>query len=119
MEIDLTSKILICELYAWMDGGSVTLICKNDLGQHFEIEFVQSVILNPRIVTKIPGRLYFDKKLVSERSDLEKVLLKNLEEAEMKNLTELDMQILEERIKYVKSDQYLIDSKETEKLKFK
>jgi len=119
LEIDLKYKIVIQELKAWMDGGSVTLDCKNDKGQRFEIEFVQEVVLNPREFNKIPGRLYFNGKLVDERSDLERKILENLEKAKLKNFTKLEENILNEKIKYIKSEQFLLNIKKTEKLKFK
>ncbi len=116
MEIDLNDKIIIQEFKTWMDGGSVMLDCTNEKGQQFEIEFVQSVILNPREFDRIPGRLYFCKKLVEERSDLERILLNSLKKVKLENFTQLEEEILQERIRYVKSNQFILDIEKTKNL---
>ncbi|WP_025665521.1 hypothetical protein [Aquimarina megaterium] len=110
MEIDFTSQILIQELSAWMDGGSVTLHCMNKKKQEFEIEFVQNVNWNILEFEKLPGRIYLNGNLISQRSDMEEKLIGNLETAALINSSDLDETILKEKIDYIKSEQFILDS---------
>jgi len=111
MEIDLKSKIEILELSAWMDGGSVTLKCKNDLDQNFEIEFVQNVIWIILRDYKLTGRLYLNEKLIPQRSKLEFLIVENLQRYAIKTLKKLEKAVLKEKIDYILSENYLTDTK--------
>ncbi|MBL0686172.1 hypothetical protein [Aquimarina mytili] len=110
MQIDFTSQILIQELSTWMDGGTVTLNCTNQKKQKFEIELVQNVNWNILEFEKLPGRIYFNGNLISKRSDTEKILIESLENALLINASDLDETILQEKIDYIKSEQYILDS---------
>jgi len=94
--IDFNSKIEIEELIAWMDGGTVTLKCRNKLNQKFEIEFVQNVFWELHESLKIPGRIYLDKKLVAQRSDLETKIIMALKMSHLKSKNTLEQKILDE-----------------------
>jgi len=115
LEIDLKLKTEILELQSWMDGGSVTLVCLNQKKQEFKIHFVQNVIWEILENSKLSGRIYFNDKLVEQRSEHEELIIKILDDSTFKNLNKLRMEILKEKIQYVKSEQYLIDVK---KIKF-
>lgn len=117
MKIDFTSKIIIREVQSYMDGGSAIFICKNDSNQEFQIEFVQNVfweILESH--NRLPGRIYLDDKLVDQRSELEGFIIKSLENSSFIS-TKIEKTILKEKIKYVKSEQYLIDVKKVKTYK--
>lgn len=113
--IDFNSKIEIEELLAWMDGGSITLKCRNNLNQEFEIEFVQNVSWNLYESLNIPGRIYLDKKLIEQRSDLETKIVNALKTAELKSKDSLDQKILKEKLDYVNSESYLTDQERIKK----
>jgi hypothetical protein len=117
--INFNSNIIIHDLAAWMDGGSVTLKCENLIGQKFEIEFYQNMILD-YFPGKIPGRLYLNQNRIEVRSELEKSIIASLETAELeydKSLPEYPfvVELLKEKIDYVKSNQYLKDYSVTSK----
>lgn len=115
--IDFGSKIEIEELLAWMDGGSITLKCKNDLNQKFEIEFVQNVSWNLYESLNIPGRIYLDRKLIDQRSDLETRIVNGLKTAKFHSTDSLDHKILKEKLDYVNSEKYLTDQEKIKKVK--
>ncbi len=110
MKIDFTSQILIKNLSAWMDGGSVTLNCSNEKKQEFEIEFMQNVSWDILEFEKFPGRIYLNGNLIVQRSEVEKKLIKSLEKVTHINPSDLDKTILKEKIDYIKSEQFLFDS---------
>lgn len=103
MIVYLTSKTIIVELWAWMDGGSVTLLCKNAMNQEFKVDFVQNVAWRMLEQNKIPGRLYFDDELITQRSEIEESILANLENADYTNLNKLKREILFEKLEYIRS----------------
>ena len=115
MEIDLKLKTEFLELQSWMDGGSLTLVCLNKKKQEFKIHFVQNVIWEILENSKLSGRIYFNDKLVEQRSELEKLIIKNIDNSTLIYLSKLEKEILKEKIQYVKSKQYLID---VNKIKF-
>ncbi len=114
--IDFNSKIEIKELVIWMDGGSITLKCKNNLNREFEIEFVQNISWDLYDFLNIPGRIYLDKKLVNQRSDLEEKILCGLKEAKFSSKSSLDQKILKEKLDYVNSEEYLTDQEKIKKV---
>jgi hypothetical protein len=109
--INLNSKITIEELHAWMDGGSVTLICRNDQHQKFEIEFVQNVDLELYDPNRIPGRIYLNKHLIDQRSELEIQIIKGLKTVQKELKDHLERRILQEKLDYIHSENYLTDQK--------
>ncbi len=92
-----------------MDGGSLTLICENEKKQEFKIHFTQNVIWETIKELKLPGRIYFNDKLINQRSKIENSIIKNIENANFKDLSELKKGILKEKVQYVKSERYLKD----------
>jgi hypothetical protein len=115
--INFESKIEIEELLAWMDGGSITLKCRNNLNQEFEIEFVQNVSWDLYESLNIPGRVYLDKKLITQRSDLETKIVNALKVAKLHSKDSLDQKILKEKLDYVNSEKYLTDQEKIKKAK--
>lgn len=115
--IDFELKIEIVELIAWMDGGSVTLKCRNNLNQEFEIEFVQNVIWDLYEPLNIPGRIYLDKKLINQRSNLETKIINALKTANLKSKDSLEQKILIEKLEYVNSKKYLTDQTRINRVK--
>lgn len=92
-----------------MDGGSITLKCKNKLDQEFEIEFVQNVSWEIHSDQNIPGRIYLDQKIVNQRSHLETQMINRLKTAVIKSKNLLDQKMLDEKLDYVSSENYLKD----------
>ncbi len=115
-KIDFSLSIEIEDIATWMDGGSVTLQCRNKKNQEFEIEFVQHVSLVLYEHTNMPGRMYLNKKLVNQRSELENEIIEGLTTAKFKSNNFSDRLILEEKLNYVRSEKYLTDQ---EKIKIK
>ena len=114
--IDFESKIEIEELFSWMDGGSTTLKCRNKSNQEFEIEFVQNVSWDLYESHNIPGRIYLNKMLVDQRSDLESKIINELNSANLKSKDSLDKKILKEKLEYVNSEKYITDQRKIKKV---
>jgi len=94
---------------AWMDGGSITLKCENDLNQNFEIEFVQNVIWEVYDSQNLSGRIYLDKELIEQRSLLETEIINILRQAKMQSNDSLDLKMLNDKLDYVESGKYITD----------
>ncbi len=107
----LLDDIKILEVQVWMDGGSVSIRCSNSEGNEYIIEFQQHMILNTSADGKMPGRIYLNNKLVQERSELEKRIIFLLEKRIKRRKDKL---IIQEKIDYVQSNQYLKNNKEIE-----
>ena len=122
-EIIFDKTIIIKEIAIWMDGGSVTVKCQNEIGHTFDIEFVQNVIwdyptisnVTDQLSLKIPGRLYLNDQLIDIRSNLEERIIQSIETADKVILDETELQILDEKVKYIKSDSYLRDQEKLRK----
>jgi len=114
--IDFELKIEIKELLSWMDGGSITLKCRNKSNQEFEIEFVQNVSWELYESHNIPGRIYLNKMLVDQRSDLETKIINGLNSTNLKSMNSLDRKILNEKLEYVNSEKYLTDQIKIKKI---
>ncbi|WP_299621450.1 hypothetical protein [uncultured Tenacibaculum sp.] len=106
--IDFDSNIIIKDVATWMDGGSVTLTCKNDKEQNFKVHFVQNMIFEiPEDFEELPGRLYFNNELIEQRSDLERDIINSLEKKIVSGLGKLEKALLKEKLDYIKSEEYL------------
>jgi len=114
--IDFNSKIEIEDLFTWMDGGSITLKCRNNSNQEFEIEFVQNVSWNLYESHNIPERIYLNKVLIDQRSDLENNIITGLNNVDLKSMNALDKKILKEKLEYVISEKYLTDQEKIKKV---
>ncbi|MFY0628808.1 MAG: hypothetical protein JXR05_00425 [Flavobacteriaceae bacterium] len=109
MEIDFKSTIDILDIYSWMDGGSVTLKCKDRKRQKFDVEFKQNVFWEVYPSSQIPGRIYLNEILIEQRSELENQLLKSLTKSVFSIIDDIGKRLLIEKIEYVKSEKYLTD----------
>lgn len=112
--------IIINELAAWMDGGTVTFYCETLENKGIEIELIQRVNLQRSGSDKFPGALYLNNILVGLRSSLEKDILIGLKKAKFKeeiNITDLDKKILKEVIEYLESDELIEISKKAGRIK--
>jgi hypothetical protein len=113
-DLILIDEINILEVKAWMDGGTVTIICSNSKGIEFTIEFQQHTILISSPEGKMPGRIYLNKKLVEERSEIEKRILYILKKSIIEGKDKL---LIQEKIDYIQSSEYLKNNKEVENLR--
>ncbi|MEQ6124496.1 hypothetical protein AAON49_09865 [Pseudotenacibaculum sp. MALMAid0570] len=107
-QIDFASRIHITDNYVFMDGGSLSLTCKDKNGLKFNIDFIQRVFWEIYSWDKIPGRIYLNNVIVEQRSEEEKKILHSLENPIYLCGTDFE-ECLKESIKYVKSDKYLSD----------
>lgn len=111
-QINFLEGIIIDDLSAWMDGGSVTLHCTIKDERKIIIEVVQHVSLGKNEWTKIPGSLYLNNVLVSIRSPLERKIVKALKNATFSsdyktNSFKLDKRIIQEKIDFIESDNFI------------
>lgn len=108
--IDFSGGVLINELAAWMDGGSITFYCETNDNKGLEIELVQRVQLMKRDSQRFPGSLYLNRELVGIRSSLEEKILIGLNQAifnDKLKVTDLDKEILRNSIDYIRSDEFI------------
>lgn len=98
----------IRELYAWIDGGSITMNCSDKNGLNNTIEIVQNVSVEyHEEISKIPGRVYINNYLIDKRSSQENTILELLSKDLENQNTELNKEIVKEKIEWIKSNQYL------------
>jgi len=96
------------ELYAWMDGGSITLNYTDKNGLNNTIEIVQNVSKEYyEEMSKIPGRVYVNNDLINKRSNQEDTVLQQLSKDLENHNTELDKEVIKEKIDWINSTQYL------------
>ena len=100
----------ITDLYAWMDGGTVTVQLTTVNETSVEIEFVQKVFLDISERNPHPGRLLLNKQVVDLRSELETQILTILKQADfgVHSKSARDFKdCLEEAIDFIESDAYV------------
>lgn len=107
----LKDNIKILDVGAWMDGGSVSIICSNSKGNKYTIWFQQHMLLITSPDCKMPGRIYLNNKLIEERSEFENQILKVLKKLIIKSNYK---SLIQEKIDYVESDEYLKNNKKIE-----
>lgn len=96
------------ELNTWMDGGSITMNYTDNNGLNHTIEIVQNVSEEYyEEISKIPGRVYINNDVVDKRSNHEESILEQLGKDIEDQNTEHDEEIVKEKIKWIKSKQYL------------
>jgi hypothetical protein len=109
MNIDFSKETMITEANGFIDGGTLQLKCVNQ-GQSFIIEIMQSAILQMYDwEERISGRLYLNGVIVEQRSDLENQIIENIRNSNQSNLDKLDIRMVNEKIDYIKSNEYLTD----------
>jgi len=91
-----------------MDGGSATLICLNELGKEIVVEIVQNVSIQyTEELSKIPGRVYINNKLIVKRSKNEFELLICLENMVISKFEKSVEEILKKKIAFIRSQRYM------------
>jgi hypothetical protein len=110
--IDLAGRLLLDELVAWMDGGSVTLKLIDSNGKGFNVEFCQTMHLQKYPFTNTPGSFLYNDQEVPIRSDSENILLKALRNVRFKETIPVEEQItikawIQQLIDFVESEDYL------------
>ncbi|MDW3649476.1 MAG: hypothetical protein R8P61_20570 [Bacteroidia bacterium] len=107
MEIQL-EKLKFREIHIWMDGGSITLNFRDEKDKELMIELQQSATEEYlEEISKIPGRIYFDEKVIEKRSSEEEQILEYLKERIINKLEVLERRILEDQIRWIESPKYL------------
>jgi hypothetical protein len=105
-------NLIIEDVQAWMDGGTVTLITRDKELNNFEIEFVQKVSLVKRDNLPYPGSLLLDRKEVEVRSELESKILAAVKSADwgekiIDKEKKLLRQMIAECVNFITSDKYI------------
>jgi hypothetical protein len=95
-----------------MDGGSVTLKLINSKSTSFSVEFCQTMLLQKRSCTHIPGSFLFNNKELPIRSYGEKQLLSAIRNLRFKDSLPIDQvtatkEYIQELIDFVESEEYL------------
>ena len=112
LKINTTGQAEIIDIYAWMDGGSVTVKLATLNNEPFLIEFRQKADMRVTESNKYPGRLLLNNILVDIRSDLEANVIAILKKAiysdnslhETKDFREC----LQDAIKFVETNDYIL-----------
>ncbi len=117
LKINEAGQAEILDLYAWMDGGSVTVKLATTDKTPIEIEFVQKADLRVNERNPNPGRLLINNNVVDVRSDLEAEIITVLKKACYSNDPSLDnksfRECLNDAIKFVETNEYILIAKQT------
>ncbi|TGE28100.1 hypothetical protein [Hymenobacter metallicola] len=110
--LDFTAPPVLKQILCWMDGGSVTLNLCDCRAKPFSVEFSQTINLDKDYAAKysdshIPGSFLLNDAAVPIRSNDEQIILDALKQLNLKNQSALEQQILQERIAFVESEEYL------------
>ena len=110
--LTLAQPLLLDELLAWMDGGTVTLQLIDRHNQAVSVEFVQRMSLKQYPHAPTPGSFVFENEEVPIRSTIETQLLKSLRQLRFKETLrgeqlQLSRQLIQQSIAFVESDDYL------------
>lgn len=101
----------ILDIYAWMDGGTVTVKLATVDNAPLKIEFVQKANLRVTDLNPNPGRVLLNNKIIDIRSALEaKIIyvLKNALYSENPAHDNKDFrECLDEAIRFVESNDYI------------
>ncbi|WBA43549.1 hypothetical protein [Hymenobacter canadensis] len=111
-QLVLNGPLILDELIAWMDGGSVTLKLIDSNGSAFNVEFGQTMLLEKQSYGNTPGSFLLNGKEVPIRSDSENTLLRALRNIHFKDSLPADQQTatrvwIQELIDFVESEEYL------------
>ncbi len=109
LKINLSGQAEIIDLFAWMDGGTITVILANKDNSTLEIEFTQHADLKVSDLNPNPGRLLLNKKIVDVRSDLEAKIISVLKKSRCSD--KLSQKCLDDAINFVESRQYILLAK--------
>ncbi|WP_196888413.1 hypothetical protein [Aureivirga sp. CE67] len=96
------------ELFAWMDGGSITILLEHSKYEDINITFQQHVLKDYyEELNKIPGRIYLNEEIVVKRSETEKSILEFLKNNSTQKSSELKKEMIIEEIKWIESKEYI------------
>ncbi len=110
--LDLNGPLILDELIAWMDGGSVTLKLIDNSGSAFNVKFGQTMLLEKQPYGNTPGSFLLNGQEVPIRSDSENILLKALRNIRFKDSLPADQQtaindLIQQSLDFVQSEEYL------------
>jgi len=113
VEFEFKGKPILTDIISFMDGGSVILQLKDSESLvKIEIRFMQAMILEKNPYSNYcSGSLILDNKEVPIRSSLEKAILSTLKTIDLGFRTNLEKSIINEKIAFVESDDYLVTAK--------
>ena len=128
--IDFAKRIVLKQVLLWMDGGSATLYLVDENATEFTVEFCQTMILEKHSYTNVPGSFLLNKTEIPIRSDEEQTILTALKKLQFSTELLAEEQraskqlpgsptyreIIDERIAFVESNDYLIIAKEMGRL---
>ncbi|MGB0870716.1 MAG: hypothetical protein ACPGSD_14050 [Flavobacteriales bacterium] len=75
---EIESGILINNIVAAGDGGSIYFECETTLNNKFDLLFTQHVFLEHPNPEMLPGRIYLNQKIIELKSKEEKLILSGL-----------------------------------------
>ena len=117
LKINSTGQAEIIDVYAWMDGGTVTVTLSTIDNTPLEVEFAQKADLKLSDINPNPGRLLLNRKVVDIRSDLEVKIINVLKSALYSNNPSHDnkhfRKCLVEAIDFVETNDYVLLAKQT------
>lgn len=73
--LELEKGILITDLIAAGDGGSLVFVCETFRHVNFEVMFVQHVFLENSTLERLSGRMYLNGEIIELKSKEEKCIL--------------------------------------------
>jgi len=125
--IDFNDNLLLNQVALWMDGGSVTLYLTDKYSTEFTVEFCQTMSLKKHPYLSIPGSFLLNKIEIPIRSPYERIVLNALERlqfsvellaVEKRKPKQLPTyrEIIDERIAFVESNEYLAIAKKMGRL---
>lgn len=91
-----------------MDGGTISIHCVNKLQEKLIIRLMQHQ--SPKYyeeISKIPGRIYINEKLVKIRSKEENEVLTLLEQIMSNSKVGVGVEMLNKKLKFIKSTNYV------------
>gem|GEM_PF-2829989 len=92
----------------FMDGGTLSIIFDNQYEEAKVVSLVQHMIVEYyEELNEIPARIYIDGQIIEKRSELEFSLIQFLENEVIKRMSTNEKVLLKEKLKFIKSDEYL------------
>ena len=112
LNFDPKGTLIIEDVYAWMDGGTVSLVVKDEESKSFDVAFVQKAFLTKRDNAPYPGSLLLNKQEVKLRSETESRIISAIRKSDWgSRIAENEKRsmrlLINEAVDFVLSDKYL------------
>ncbi len=108
---ELQNGVLITNLAAAGDGGSLFLECESKQNSKFNLLFTQYTFLDNPNPEMLPGRIYLNQKLIGLKSEDEKMILLGIENFDITNdLLKIDPNLKSDLVEAIKKLRSFFDS---------